>query len=358
MPPVSSPGSLDSQVPRFTADDRAARVRFRRAMALMLMTLLLPGSAQLVAGNRRIGRIALRIWFVPSSARAAHAGRSAWSTTSCSSGSASDTLALFWLRLGADGARGRLGAAVLRRLADRPAADPLDGAPPRRGRRQRRALPRRGRARCSSAPTWSASSAHLMLTMFGDGEVERRPRRPLQRAAARRRLRRRPLGPAPGLDDDRQHRRRDRPDRADLAAAQHGELPVRPGLGDGRAVPRRLRRATTSTASAPGPTTTPSCSRSSEHPGVDATVMAVEGITGLKINYWAMVNLEGFKDLVDAVGGVTLNVRQSIPVGLAARPFSPTSSRACRSSTASRPCGSPGPATTPTTTRGWRGRSA
>jgi len=34
------------------------------------------------------------------------------------------------------------------------------------------------------------------------------------------------------------------------------------------------------------------------------------------MNYWAMVNLEGFKDLVDAVGGVELNVRQRIPVGL------------------------------------------
>ena len=43
--------------------------------------------------------------------------------------------------------------------------------------------------------------------------------------------------------------------------------------------------------------------------------MGIEGITGLKINYWAMVNLEGFKDLVDAVGGVTLNVRSPIPVG-------------------------------------------
>jgi LCP family protein required for cell wall assembly len=53
----------------------------------------------------------------------------------------------------------------------------------------------------------------------------------------------------------------------------------------------------------------------SDNPGVDATIMAIEGITGLKINYWAMVNLEGFKDLVDAVGGVTLNVRQPIPVG-------------------------------------------
>jgi anionic cell wall polymer biosynthesis LytR-Cps2A-Psr (LCP) family protein len=44
--------------------------------------------------------------------------------------------------------------------------------------------------------------------------------------------------------------------------------------------------------------------------------MAVEGITGLEMNYWAMVNLEGFKDLVDAFGGVQLNVREPIPVGL------------------------------------------
>ena len=53
----------------------------------------------------------------------------------------------------------------------------------------------------------------------------------------------------------------------------------------------------------------------SKNPGIDATIMAVEGITGLKINYWAMVNLKGFRDLVDAVGGVTLNVRQRIPIG-------------------------------------------
>ena len=53
----------------------------------------------------------------------------------------------------------------------------------------------------------------------------------------------------------------------------------------------------------------------SKDPGTDATIMAIEGITDLKINYWVMVNLEGFKDIVDAVGGVTLNVRQPIPVG-------------------------------------------
>ncbi|MDO9456957.1 LCP family protein [Nocardioides sp.] len=54
----------------------------------------------------------------------------------------------------------------------------------------------------------------------------------------------------------------------------------------------------------------------SDDPGVDATISAIEGITGLRMNYWAMVNLEGFKNLVDAVGGVTLNVRQPIPIGL------------------------------------------
>ncbi|MCM0622878.1 LCP family protein [Nocardioides bruguierae] len=50
-------------------------------------------------------------------------------------------------------------------------------------------------------------------------------------------------------------------------------------------------------------------------PGIDATIMAVEGITGLEVNYWAMVNLHGFRELVDAVGGVTINVRQAIPIG-------------------------------------------
>jgi LCP family protein required for cell wall assembly len=49
-------------------------------------------------------------------------------------------------------------------------------------------------------------------------------------------------------------------------------------------------------------------------PGVDATVMGIEGITGLKINYYALVNMDGFRGLVDAMGGLTLNVRDRIPI--------------------------------------------
>lgn len=50
-------------------------------------------------------------------------------------------------------------------------------------------------------------------------------------------------------------------------------------------------------------------------PGVQATKEAVEGATGLKINYYAMVDLKGFEALVDAVGGVRIDVNRDIPIG-------------------------------------------
>lgn len=40
------------------------RLRRRRAFSLVLLTLLLPGSAQLAAGSRRLGRLGLRAWLV------------------------------------------------------------------------------------------------------------------------------------------------------------------------------------------------------------------------------------------------------------------------------------------------------
>jgi LCP family protein required for cell wall assembly len=51
------------------------------------------------------------------------------------------------------------------------------------------------------------------------------------------------------------------------------------------------------------------------NPGVEATKEGVEGITGLKINYYAMVNLQGFRTMVQALGGLKLNVRDRIPIG-------------------------------------------
>ncbi|MRK00993.1 LytR family transcriptional regulator [Aeromicrobium sp. S22] len=50
----------------------------------------------------------------------------------------------------------------------------------------------------------------------------------------------------------------------------------------------------------------------SDDPGLDATIDAVEGATDLKVNYFVMVNLNGFKGLVDAVGGVEMDVKTPI----------------------------------------------
>jgi LCP family protein required for cell wall assembly len=52
-----------------------------------------------------------------------------------------------------------------------------------------------------------------------------------------------------------------------------------------------------------------------KRPGIEATEGAIEEITGLKINYFAMVNMHGFSKLVDAVGGIRINVRERTAIG-------------------------------------------
>lgn len=45
-----------------------------------------------------------------------------------------------------------------------------------------------------------------------------------------------------------------------------------------------------------------------EDPGLEATIDAVEGATDLSINYYVMIDLGGFEGLVDALGGVEIDV--------------------------------------------------
>jgi polyisoprenyl-teichoic acid--peptidoglycan teichoic acid transferase len=42
---------------------------------------------------------------------------------------------------------------------------------------------------------------------------------------------------------------------------------------------------------------------------------AIGYLTGLKIDYYVLVNLNGFKDIVDAMGGVTVHVEKRLPIG-------------------------------------------
>jgi LCP family protein required for cell wall assembly len=51
------------------------------------------------------------------------------------------------------------------------------------------------------------------------------------------------------------------------------------------------------------------------NPGAEATKEAIEGATGLRINYWVLVDLKGFESLVDAVGGITMDVYRRVPIG-------------------------------------------
>jgi LCP family protein required for cell wall assembly len=294
--------------------ERAARVRFRRAMSLMVMTLLAPGSAQLLAGNRKIGRIALRTWvalvvlglvtLVAVLLDRDLVYRLAFDST---------LLLVVWLGL-------LIGAVAWAALF-------IDawrlGQPLSYGLAHRRATVGVNGLLCFAVAGTMLFGAHLVgvqrdfiEALFGDGEVSE---------AHDGRYNVLLLGGDSGAG-----RWGLRPDSMTVASidAETGRT-VLVGL------PRNMANFPFAEGSVmdeqfPDGFDCDGCYLNgvstwaedntglfgkSKTPGIDATIMAIEGITDLKINYWAMVNLEGFKDMVDAVGGITLKVRQPIPVG-------------------------------------------
>ncbi len=316
MPARPSPGSLDAhgRPVRAPSAERAARVRFRRAVTLMLMTLVLPGSAQLVAGNKRVGRIALRIWLgtillflITMLAVLVHRDLAFWLM--------SNTALLGVLRLLL--VAGALGWAALFMDAWR------IGHPLTLQQHHRLAVVGLNGFLSLSVAGVLLFGAHLvavqrdfMITMFGDGAVS---------GAHDGRFNVLLLGGDSGAG-----RTGLRPDSLTVASidARTGKtvlvglprnlanFPFAEGSAMHREFPRGFRcEGCYLNAVSTWAVDHPDLFGKSKTPGVDATVMAVEGITGLKINYWAMVNLQGFKDLVDAVGGVRLHVRAPIPVG-------------------------------------------
>ncbi|MGV8908756.1 MAG: LCP family protein [Propionicimonas sp.] len=52
-----------------------------------------------------------------------------------------------------------------------------------------------------------------------------------------------------------------------------------------------------------------------KYPGVEATKSVIEETLGLKINYWAMIDLKGFEKLINAVGGIRLDIGKRVPIG-------------------------------------------
>ncbi len=300
--------------PRASVRERAARVRYRRALMLMAMTLLVPGSAQLTAGNRQVGLVALRIWL----------GLVAFTIVSIPIGVVSHEY-VFWLA--SDTALLQLLRFVLMALAIGWAALLVDawrlGQPLSLSLNHRRTVVGVNGVLCLSVAGTLLFGAHLVgvqrdfiLTMFAGDKVT---------SAHHGRFNVLLLGGDSGAG-----RWGLRPDSLTVASIDEetgrtvlvglprnmSGFPFAKGSVMAKQFPQGFDCDTCYlNAVSTWAQDHTALFGKSEHPGVDATVMAVEGITGLQINYWAMVNLQGFRDLVDAVGGVTLNVRQPIPVG-------------------------------------------
>lgn len=51
------------------------------------------------------------------------------------------------------------------------------------------------------------------------------------------------------------------------------------------------------------------------YPGAEALKQGVEGITGLPVHYFLLLNIDGLRNLIDAMGGVTVNINERLPMG-------------------------------------------
>ena len=304
MPPASAPGS----------DDRLTRIRFRRAVALLVMTLVVPGSAQLVAGSRQVGRVALRVWLGGLAVLAVVAGIGMiwpgfvyWLL--------SNTVMLGLVRF------------TLMALAAGWAALFVDawrlGRPLGLRQKQRLAMVGLNGVLCLSVAGTLLFASHVVAVqrdfitaMFGDGAAS---------DASHGRYNVLLLGGDSGAD-----RWGLRPDSITVASIDEetghtvlfglprnmADFPFPQGSVMAEQFPDGydcegcyLNGLSTFAAD------NPELFTDYDDPGVEATIEGVEGITGLDVNYYAMVNLKGFRDLVDAVGGVRLLVRDRIPIG-------------------------------------------
>ncbi len=299
-----------------TAERRSEGVKLRRGLTFLLMTLVLPGSAQVAAGNKRVGRVALRVWAALWFA-AILAGLFVlvWHTAAISVLTRPVTL--------------RVVQGLLVALAIGWALLFLDAwrisSPPDMARRHRLGFALLSVGLAFAVLTGLVASANvvsaqreLVSSVFAGGG---------DKVAKAGRINILLMGGDAGPD-----RTGLRPDSMTVASVDQAT---------GRTVlislPRNMEKA-------PFPASSPMHKKfpkgfdcpndvcmlnavytyASTHkdlyphvknPGAQATKEAIEGTTGLTINYWALIDLKGFEDLVDALGGITMDVYRKVPIG-------------------------------------------
>jgi LCP family protein required for cell wall assembly len=63
------------------------------------------------------------------------------------------------------------------------------------------------------------------------------------------------------------------------------------------------------------PSLYPKAAAAGSSAGVEAMKDAAEGVTGLTIQYYGLIDMQGFSELIDALGGVTIKVPAALPYG-------------------------------------------
>ncbi len=293
--------------------DSSARIQFRRALALTLMTLVMPGSAQLVMGNKRIGRIGVRVWL----GFLALGGLVLLLSLTSRQSLFSLVLDTRLLTIG----RWVLIAGAIAWVALLVDAWRL-GRPLEMRRNHRLWMAGLNSGLCLATAGVMLFAAHLVSVQssFIDGVfVANTVSKP---EAGRYNILL--LGGDSGPD-----RSGLRPDSLTVASIdKETGRTVLIGL------PRNLQnvpfpRGSVMDKEFPKGFDCEGCELNGintwandhaslfkrKNPGIDATMGAVEEITGLKLNYYALVNMHGFSKLVDAVGGVTVNVKERTAIG-------------------------------------------
>lgn len=292
------------------------RLRRRRALTLVLLTLVAPGSAQYVAGNRRGGRAALRLWLSLLGLLAVIAVlalvRRAWVLSLFSRGW------FLWL-LAAALVVGAIGWAAL--FLDAARLGRLRSTPPKT-RAVVASLTALLMAGTAGPMVWAAQNVlagrDAISAVFG-GNISKEPSDGRYNVLL--------LGGDSGAS-----RAGTRPDTIMLASVN---------ADTGKSVMFGFARDTENINFRPGSTMArlmpegwncrDQCllngiyTWAMEHkdqfppgtkdPGALATKEAVEALSGLDVHYYVLVDLKGFQRLIDALGGIDVTVKKRTPIG-------------------------------------------